>query len=113
MTEIWKPIEGCEGYYVSTEGRVMSDRQIRGKILKPRVRNKSGHLSVNLYGKEHLINKLVLCAFKHKRRACQVVGHLDWDTSNNKLDNLIWESRSAKGLRMRNDNRLGNRQKRS
>ena len=72
-TEIWKDIEGYEGYQVSNLGRVRSldridsnNHPLNGVILKPYISN-SGYLLVGLYKQQKrdrkLLHRLVAEAF--------------------------------------------------
>ena len=72
-TEIWKDIEGYEGYQVSNLGRVRSldridsnNHPLKGVILKPYISN-SGYLLVGLYKQQKrdrkLLHRLVAEAF--------------------------------------------------
>ena len=64
-TEIWKDIDGYEGYQVSSLGRVRSldridsnNHPLNGVILKPYISN-SGYLLVGLYKQQRCYKKLV------------------------------------------------------
>ena len=65
MKEIWKDIDGYEGYQVSNFGRVRSldridsnNHPLNGVILKPYISN-SGYLLVGLYKQQRCYKKLV------------------------------------------------------
>lgn len=104
MECITKPIEGFEGYYVNSYGRVWSDKS--KKWLKP-APNGRGYLGVALCrdGKQFTktIHKLVAEVFipnddpEHK----DTVDHIDGNKTNNHADNLRWLSREENA-------RLGN-----
>lgn len=99
--EQWKPIEGFEGYEVSTEGRVRSlDRRdcrgnrIKGTIIKPRKIN-SGYLIVHVRDKNgkragKLVHRLVAKAFIENPEMREQVDHIDEDKTNNAASNLRW-----------------------
>lgn len=105
MKEIWKDIKGYENLYqVSNLGRVRSlDRKvkcfstskiIKGKIIKQEI-SKCGYYRVQLSNKSivrhYAVHRLVLMAFKPIEDAENlVVNHLDYNTKNNRLDNLEW-----------------------
>ena len=111
--EIWKDIEGWEGYYmVSNLGRVKSLNYKRtGKegILKA-MKNRDGYLQVMLHrdgkGKMYTVHKLVASAFCDNPHGFKEVNHLDEDKTNNSIENLEWCSRSY-------NNNYGTRNQRS
>lgn len=107
--EVWKDIEGYEGFYqVSNKGRVKSlDRTIvhkngkhfflKGKILRSRP-DKDGYQLVTLYRNnkkdDRKVHRLVAEAFiknddtKNKTQ----VNHIDESKDNNNVNNLEWIS---------------------
>lgn len=106
--EIWVAIKDYEGYYeISNLGRVKSlaKEWIAGKgsvrkkketILRfSKVKAKNGiyfHVNIccNKIRKSLLVNRLVAEHFCYKQEGCDVVNHLDCDTTNNRADNLEW-----------------------
>lgn len=117
MQEIWKDIEGYEGFYqVSNKGRIKSlDRLVRskcgstqlkrGKVLKPQ-NTRDGYLQVTLskYSKlkTYKIHQLVGKAFLLNPNNYVEINHKDENTLNNDFRNLEWCSRSY-------NNNYGNR----
>lgn len=105
MEEIWKDIEGYEGYYqVSNLGRVRSLDHIansangvpqrhKGKILKQSVR-KLGYMRVHVsrdgVAASISVHRLVAAAFCERPDGMNVVNHIDNNPSNNRADNLEW-----------------------
>ncbi len=105
--EIWKFIDGYTGWYeASTFGRIKSlDRVVKhrwsgltkrkGRILTPHT-DKRGRLRVTLYkdgkGSERYVHHLVLEAFAGPRPEGTECCHNDGNPSNNRLDNLRWDS---------------------
>ena len=103
MDEIWKDIEGFEGYYqASSEGRIRSvDREvagkagsvriIKGKLLKAKMNNR-GYLMVHLWKENKhtgfLIHRLVYSVFCGSIPDDMQVNHIDEDINNNRLNNL-------------------------
>lgn len=96
MEEIWKDIEGYEGYEVSNLGRVKSlDYRRTGaeRVLKPAYSG-NGYLFVNLYkdGKEkkHYIHRLVAAAFIPNPHNLPEINHINEQKEDNRVENLEW-----------------------
>lgn len=109
MTERWRPVVGHEGAYeVSDLGRVRSldryvecngplkgtyDRFKKGRVLRPGPMP-GGHLSVALgKGNSRCVHDLVLRAFVGPPPIGTEARHLDGVETNNRLDNLVWDTR--------------------
>ena len=92
MQEIWKDIQGYEGYYqVSNLGRVKSLRS--NTILK--INDiKGGYsqvgLSINGNPKTKRIHRLVATAFLDNEFNLTQINHKDKNRHNNRADNLEW-----------------------
>lgn len=106
--EAWKPVPGYEGIYeVSDHGRVRSvdhvgryrngTRLNRGRVLRPDAK-KYGHQYVNLSRDRRkvkaYVHRLVLTAFIGPAPVGTEGCHNDGDASNNRLDNLRWDTHS-------------------
>lgn len=105
MQEIWKDIEGYEGFYkVSNFGNVMSceryartcgngRRLIPRRILKP-FKCVGGYDEVNLCKcgnyKTVMVHRLVAKAFLPNDENLPEVNHKDENKDNNHVDNLEW-----------------------
>ena len=97
MNEIWKDIEGFEGFYkVSTFGNVFSVR--RNKNLK-QSRIGGGYLKVSLCVDnkkiDKLVHALVLDTFTGEKLNGRHRHHVDNDISNNHLNNLEYIDKSS------------------
>jgi hypothetical protein len=103
--ETWRPIPGWESLYeVSDLGRVRSLRRMTragwrgGKILKPTVRDKYGHVQVGLSANGNAINRdvhlLVAAAFLGPPPGSTEICHDDGNGSNNAAANLRHGTRS-------------------
>ncbi len=118
VQERWLPVPGYEGLYeVSDQGRVRSfDRYIKhwrggnallkGRILKPIADNKKrerGYLRVGLYPaprqlQVHQVHVLVLTAFVGPRPDGMVCCHHNGVSTDNRLENLRWDTISANAI---------------
>ena len=93
--EIFKPIAGYDNYEVSNLGHVRNNKT--GRILAIATSN-TGYsfvsLSKNGKNKSHSIHRLVLETFDPKDNMKELdVNHIDWDKTNNTLENLEWTTR--------------------
>ncbi len=108
--EEWRPVAGYEGLYeVSSLGRVrIMGRMTRGKggsryfrrsHLKKLATDRGGYLNVHLAKDGHKVTPgvhvVVLEAFVGPRPDGMVGCHNDGDPSNNRIDNLRWDTREA------------------
>ena len=96
--ENWRPVVGFEWRYeVSDTGRV---RSLDGKTISSHVGNKAGHLRVSLKPeigewKGRYIHQLVLEAFVGPRPKGLVACHNDGNSTNNRIENLRWDTPSS------------------
>ncbi len=104
MDNFYEYIEDFPGYRVSREGDVESRWNRRGRRgrmtkdwlpLKP-ILSRWGHLAVNLHrdGRKfrRYIHRLVLEAFVGTRPAGLICCHWDGNPTNNRLENLRWDT---------------------
>ena len=103
--EIWKDIEGYEGFYqVSNYGRIKSlerkvfngfgYRTIRERVLKTGI-SSHGYSIVNLgYKKSKTVHRLVAKHHLDNPKNYDVVCHKDNDPTNNNISNLYWGTQS-------------------
>jgi hypothetical protein len=97
--ERWKPLPACypAGYEVSDRGRIRSFRSRDGlpRVLRMRT-HKWGYVVINLGSdderKVYRVHRLVLEAFVGPCPEGQECRHLDGDKTNNRLDNLRWDT---------------------
>lgn len=106
MVEIWADVNGYEGsYQISNYGNVLSLRRevkqgkygktrvVEEKIMKPND-NGNGYLVVPLSScskrKNFYIHRLVAEHFVPNCTGGDYVNHKDYDTHNNRADNLEW-----------------------
>lgn len=100
--EIWKAVDGLDGYEISSCGRLRSvDRIVKTKrgikyfykgTLKKVTLSPAGYKRTLIRGKNFTIHRLVLTTFCGKRKEKQVCRHLDNDCLNNHISNLKWGS---------------------
>lgn len=92
IVERWRIIPSCLYYEASTTGRIRSLRTKTPRVLKP-CKNKNGYLMVMLgRGKSFYVHELVLQAFKGFRPGFCTASHLNGVRSDNRSENLAWES---------------------
>lgn len=106
--ENWKRALGLSGYEVSDLGRVWSLH--RERVMKTRVGvNGYEMLTLRKEGRKvcRTVHSLVLEAFRGRRPAGSWASHLDSDSLNNRLENLVWESRSANQQRKHENGTAG------
>lgn len=105
MYEIWKDIEGFEGYYkISNLGRILAigrtvgaannkTKTIKEKLLStPKFSN--GYRVVSLYKnckcKKLLVHRLIAMCFIPNPENKPYINHIDGDRLNNRIENLEW-----------------------
>ena len=104
MTEVWKDIDGFDGFYkISNMGNVMSVGGVCGKFTrKPCTRKQhaspDGYMLVRLSknGKDQTakVHRLVAEAFIENAVGKETVNHKDGNKQNNCVSNLEWVDRS-------------------
>lgn len=92
MEERWKDVKGYEDYYsISNTGKLLSKR--RERLMKTHI-DIGGYerveLNKNGKGKKYFIHRLVAEAFIMKDESRPFVNHIDFDTTNNNVNNLEW-----------------------
>ena len=92
MKEVWMDIPMYTGIYeVSTLGRVRS--KITNEFAKP-FKNEKGYLIVKIYlngqMKNERVHRLVALTFIPNPNNYPQVNHIDYDRTNNRIDNLEW-----------------------
>lgn len=89
--EIWKDIEGYEGYQVSSYGRVKNKR---GKITFGVKGDKDGYLRITLtknnIQKTYKVHRLVAIAFIPNPDNKPFIDHINTEKTDNRVENLRW-----------------------
>jgi hypothetical protein len=107
MNEEWRHCEGFPGYKISDAGRVLSVAKSKRALLHPTPqRNRNGKiirmqvLLKNAAGKKVMVrvHTLVLAAFVGPRPNGLQCCHRDGDASNNRLENLRWDTAASNRL---------------
>jgi hypothetical protein len=91
--EIYKPIPGYPGYEVSNLGRVKSlINKAHPNLIKDEKIDANGYSVVNIYNghksRPKKVCNLVASAFFDKYYNWYLIGHIDGNKQNNRLDNL-------------------------
>jgi len=100
IKEVWRSVKDYEDYKVSNLGRVKSFKRGKERILKKQLDDGGYHhvgLHENKDSKTHRVHKLVAIAFlNHKTNGYKlVVNHIDFDRTNNNVNNLEIVSQRA------------------
>ena len=87
------PIVDYEGYYITTDGRVWSEKSKKFLSVFP---DKDGYLLCSLShegkSKPHKVHRLVALSFLPNPENKPQVNHIDGNKANNHIDNLEWAS---------------------
>lgn len=97
--EVWAVIAGSNHYEVSDLGNVRNTRT--GRTLTPYVRDRSGHLAVDLPSGTLYVHVAVTRAFLGEPGQGLEVRHLNNEAADNRLHNLAYGSRSQNVLDLR------------
>lgn len=91
MREEWRAIKGFSRYFISSHGRVKNEHL---KTMKPYVNHK-GYLKIQLVDdngvrKKLRVHRLVASAFLPNKGGLPEVNHLNFDKTDNRVENLEW-----------------------
>lgn len=109
IQEVWMPMHGHDGYYVSNLGNMRRDaRRVNSHHGSTRVlpatkikgfdAKRTGYRQVMLSRKKVSVHRIVALAFCEKPDGCDVVNHLDGNRKNNIASNLEWTTISGNCL---------------
>lgn len=85
--EKFVPINDYPNYMICEEGYVLSPV---GKIKKPDIGDREGHLRIRFGKKCEYLHRLLAKQFLSNPNNYPIVRHLDDNVENNRLDNLAW-----------------------
>ena len=92
-----RQIKGHPSYRVSNDGKVVNTRT--GKALTPYVGSKTGHLRVELPGRDRrYVHTLVAEAYLGAKPSGLEVRHLNGNPQDNRVENLSYGTRSENVL---------------
>ena len=87
--EVWKRIEGCPDYEISSFGRIKSFKWNRTKIFSPCL-GSNGYYTFTINYKCYRIHRLIAEMFIPNPENKPFVDHIDRNKTNNRIDNLRW-----------------------
>ena len=97
---MWKTIDGWSAYEVSDAGEIRRE----GRVLKP-VINRDGYLrqglSSNNIKQTFRVHRLVAQAFIPNPENKETVDHINWITTDNRVENLRWATQSEQLIHQR------------
>ena len=92
MSEVWKQINDYPNYYISNFGNIK-----RKERLKQIITDRGGYKVIQLFNngkpKRYKIHRLVGEAFIENPENKPFIDHIDFDKSNNNVNNLRWVNR--------------------
>lgn len=89
----WRAVPTHAGYFVNALGQILGPR---GRVLRPMVQDKTGHLYVLTYKRRPrklFVHRAVLMAFVGMPKPGQEGRHLDGNPDQNAAGNLAWGTR--------------------
>lgn len=91
--EIWKPLNQCKDYMISSYGRIKSLKRGREIILKPSYTH-DGYVkqAISINGKSitYRVHRLVAEHFISNPNNKKTINHIDGNKKNNHVENLEW-----------------------
>lgn len=95
--EIWRDVIGFPGYLVSNQGRLKSIKYRKERLLKPSD-NSKGYLRCRVDGRYLYCHQAVAKAFLNNPDNKTEIDHINRKTSDNRVENLRWATRSENSL---------------
>lgn len=91
-TEEWRKVAACDGYFVSSLGRIASARAGQPRLIKLQ-HNRKGYQTACIASRNIFVHKLVAIAFIPNPNHYAEINHKDEVKDNNRVENLEWCTR--------------------
>lgn len=99
MAADYRPIPGYPGYFAGSDGSIYSAKHGKFRKLKPAFDGAGRYMFVNPCfdgkAKPRNVHRLVCMAWHGEPAEDMVASHLNGDRSDNRPENLIWETQQA------------------
>jgi hypothetical protein len=95
MGEEWRPIPGRDGYEVSSEGVLRRKKKSGEYRAIATSATPKGYRRASVAGKNCLVHRLVLLAFRGPPAPGMEAAHLNGRPFDNRIENLEWTTRKA------------------
>lgn len=101
--EIWKKSHFDDRYLVSNKGRIKSYCKYKAILLKQQIKD-NGYLEVKIKGKHKYSHRLIAEVFIDNVNNLETIDHLNFERTDNDIQNLRYLSRADNARRKRKQN---------